>query len=772
MAPEPGVRMKVLTWVRVPEPYIPVMATAPPPVPPVAPAVAHLAVTGMTCAACVSRLERILLRQPGVVSASVSLPAEQAEVMFDPDRIGLPDLVAAVAGAGFAARPMSGSGEVTAVAGTDDARRTARVLVVAALLSLPLVLEMAGLLAGTPLGLPGWFQWALATPVQFWAGARFYRGAWSALRTGGANMDVLVMLGTSAAYGLGVWQVLAGGHPQFEAAALVITLVMAGKWLEARARRATNRAVDALLALRPETACRLTADGREELVPVGRIAVGDVVVVRPGERIAVDGVVVEGRAMVSEALVSGEAMPRERGPGAPVVGGTHNLDGLLKVRAGAVGADATLGRMIALVSHALATKPHSQRLADWVSGWFAVFVTGVAVITAVGWGAATGDPLTAILPAVTVLVVACPCALGLATPAVMAVALGTAARHGILIRDAEALDIAHGLTTVVFDKTGTLTEDCPEWADVDAVDGDGDTLLALAAGVQRGSTHPIARAVAEAVRLRGLVVLEPSGFRMIAGRGVAATVAGRDLMLGNRALMTEAGIDPVALADRAAAWERAGRTVVWLGESRPGQPSRLLGVMAVTDRLRPGAAAALAALGQAGIEVVMLTGDGAAAAAATGARLGLASGRICAEARPEDKIAEIARRQSAGGRVAMVGDGLNDAPALARADLGIAMGGGMDVAVQAAGVTLMRSEPLLVPALIDLARATRRKVVQNLAWAFGFNLVALPLAALGVFGPVVAAVAMTTSSLIVVGNALSLQGWGPSSGGRPAPPAV
>ncbi len=458
-------------------------------------------------------------------------------------------------------------------------------------------------------------------------------------------------------------------------------------------------------------------------------------------------------------MVSGEAMPQDRGPGATVIGGTNALDGLLKVRVGAVGADGTLGRMIALVGHAQATKPHIQRLADQVSGWFAIFVAGVALVTAVSWGVATGDGLMAILPAVTVLVVACPCALGLATPAVMAVALGIAARHGILIRDAEAFEAAAGLTTVVFDKTGTLTEGRPDWADVEAVDGDGEALLALAAGVQRGSRHPIARAVAEAARVRGLEGIEPTGFRVVAGRGVAATVAGRDVVLGNRTLIAEAGIDSAMLAGRAAAWERAGRTVVWVGETGPVSPPGLLGLIAVTDRLRPGAIPALAALGRDGLEVVMLTGDAPAAAAATGARLGLAAARIHAGVRPEDKIAEIERRQAAGQRVAMVGDGINDAPALARADLGIAMVGGTDVALQAAGVTLMRDEPLLVPALIDLARAARRKIVQNLVWAFGFNLVALPLAAFGVFGPVVAAVAMTMSSLIVVGNALSLQRW-------------
>ena len=726
-----------------------------------APVVARFVITGMTCAACVSRLERLLMRQPGVLSASISLTAERAELVFAPEQITVPDLVEAVEAAGFGARPIAKT-QISEPQASHGKIRAAEawpvepVLLIPGLLCLPLLAEMVGMLAGVPVGLPGWLQWGLATPIQFWAGARFYRGAWFALRTGGANMDVLVAVGTSAAYGLGVWRVLNGTPPQFEAAALVILLVIVGKRLEARARRATNRAVELLLASRPETACRRGMDGREETIPVGLVLPGDLVVVRAGERIPVDGVVVEGRASVVEAMVSGEAMPMERGPGTFVIGGTHNLDGCLTLRVRAVGDDAILGQMIALVGHAQATKPRIQRLADQASGWFAFLVAGVALVAAVGWWLATGEPSAAILPAVTVLVVACPCALGLATPAVMAVAFGVAARHGLLIRDAEALESACQITTVLFDKTGTLTEGCPEWTDIKAVAGDPDRVLALAAGVQRGNDHPLARAMAEAARVRALDVPEPIGFRALPGQGVAATVAGQDVVVGSLALITEVGIDPVPLAETALAWEQVGRTVVWVGEG-----PRLLGIIAVTDRLRSGAEAALAALTEAGIDVLMLTGDGPAAAMATGARLGLAPSQIRAGVRPEGKIAEVERRQAAGHRVAMVGDGVNDAPALARADLGVAMGGGADVAVHAAGVTLMRGDPLLVPVLIDLAWAVRRKMIQNMVWAFGFNLVALPLAALGVFGPVMAAVAMTSSSLIVVGNALSLQRWRP-----------
>ena len=720
------------------------------------PGTATLAISGMTCAACVSRLERVLKRQPGVLSASVSLPAERAELAFDAGLTGIAELIEAVEGAGFGAKPAS---EARPDDAAGEARRTLITLAISAVLSLPLV-------AGMLIHVPGWLQWALATPVQFWAGARFYRGAWHALKGGGANMDVLVALGTSAAYGLGVWQVLSGRHAEFEAAALVITLVIAGKWLEARARRATNRAIEALTALRPALATRLTADGGEESVAIERIRRGDEVRVRPGERIPVDGTVTAGRGSVDESTVTGEALPRERGPGDAVTGGTVNLDGLLTVRTGAVGAEAVLGRMIALIGHAQATKPRIQKLADRVSGWFAFFVAGAAMVTLAGWWLYTGDLSVSILPAVAVLVVACPCALGLATPAVIAVALGVAARHGILIRDAEALEAAHGLTHVIFDKTGTLTEDRPDLTDIEALDGGTDHLLALAAAVQRGSGHPIARAVAEAVTAKGLAVAEVNDFRAVPGRGVLGTVDGREILLGNRALLDQFAIDSAPLAARAEALEAAGKAMIWVGER--GEPSRLLGLIAVADRLRPGAARALAALRADGLETLMLTGDAPAAAQATGARLGLAPHQVLAGLHPEDKIAEIERRQGQGQRVAMVGDGVNDGPALARADLGIAMGGGTDVAIQAAGASLMRPEPELVAALVDLAHATRGKIVQNLAWAFGFNLLAIPAAALGLFGPVPAAVAMTVSSLTVVGNALSLQRWR-RPGGAPAP---
>ncbi|HYD31835.1 MAG TPA: cation-translocating P-type ATPase [Azospirillaceae bacterium] len=714
-----------------------------------------LSVSGMTCAACVARIERVLSKRPGVIRASVNLTAERADITFDPDRIALPDLVEAIEGTGFGAVPLEGAAAPAEERSADEARRTLITLAIAAVLTGPMVMDMFLALAASAVRVPGWVQLLLATPVQFWAGARFYKGAWHALRGGGANMDVLIALGTSAAYGFSAWQVFAGhhgGHTYFEAAALVITLVIAGKYLEARARRATNRAVEALVALRPETARVLREDGREEVIPAERVRKGFILLVRPGERIPADGVVREGRAAVDEAMVTGEAMPQERGPESHVTGGTVNLDGFLKVEATAVGAEAVLGRMIAMVGHAQATKPRIQRLADTVAGYFAFFVTGVAIVAFVGWYLATGSVEAAILPAVAVLVVACPCALGLATPAVLAVALGAGARHGILIRDAEALEKAYAVKAVVFDKTGTLTEDRPELTDVVPLEGEADSLIALAASVQRVSSHPIARALLDEAKNRGLAPMEVADFRAVSGRGVTGAVDGRALAMGNRALMEEVGADVFAHLDHAAGLESQGKAVVWMARD-----SQIIGLFAVADRVRASAAGAVAELKRLGVEAVMLTGDAPAAARAVAGRIGIE--HVLAQAKPEDKIAEIERRQTEGQVVAMVGDGVNDGPALARADLGIAMGGGTDVAVQAAGVSLIRDDPALVPAVIDLARASRRKIVQNLGWAFGFNLVMIPLAALGHLPPVLAAVSMTVSSLAVVSNALMLQNW-------------
>ena len=723
-----------------------------------------LAVEGMTCAACVARLEKVLRRRPGVVDAAVNLTAERADVRFDPALIDAAGVAAAVEAAGFTPRPLTDDdgGEDEAARLAAETRRALSLLAISTLLTLPLAADMVLMLLDSSTRVAGWLQMLLATPVQFWIGARFYRGAWAAAKTGGANMDTLVALGTSAAYFLSVWLVLTGadhhgGHLHFEASAVVITLVIAGKWLEARARRAANGAIDALKALRPAEARRIGPDGGEAMVALKRLRVGDLVRCLPGERLAADGVVRAGRAAVDESLLTGESTPRERNVGDGVVGGALNLDGRLDVEVTALGADAALGRMIDLVGRAQATKPPIQRAADKAAGVFAFFVAGAALLTFVVWLALGAGVAAAILPAVAVLVVACPCALGLATPAVLAAALGAAARAGILVRDAAALEIAYKIDAVVFDKTGTLTEDRPELAAVHVLDGDEDGALALAVAAQRGGTHPIARALADAAASKGLTVHAAEDFRAVAGRGVVATMDGVGVAVGNANLMTECRVDLAPGAAATAAIEAAGHSALFVARLAPAP--RLVAVMALADRVRPQAAKAVRLLAAMGAETVMLTGDAPRAAAATAARIGL--NNVRAQASPEDKINEIKRLQSEGRAVAMVGDGVNDGPALAQADLGVAMGGGTDVAMAAAGLGLMRDDPLLVPAALQLARATRRKIVGNLVWAFGFNAVMIPLAAAGALSPVPAAAMMSASSLIVVGNALLLQRWRP-----------
>jgi P-type Cu+ transporter len=733
--------------------------------------VAVLAVEGMTCAACVARLEKVLRRRPGVAEATVSLTAERADIRFDPTLIDEAALAQTVEAAGFQARPWveDEPAEDEAARIAVETRRALLSLAVAAALSAPLLADMFLMLAGAEVRVPGWLQLILATPVQFWIGARFYLGAWASAKSGDANMDTLVTLGTSAAYFYSVWLVLSGadhhgGHLHFEASALVITFVVAGKWLESRARRAAGSAVDALKGLRPETARRLTADGGEEVIALKRLRAGDMVRVLPGERLPADGVTVAGGAAVDESLLTGESRAREKGPGDRVTGGALNLDGRLDVRVEAVGADAALGKMIALVGRAQTDKPPIQRLADKAAGLFAFIVAAIALLTFAAWLWWTaGDMAAAILPAVAVLVVACPCALGLATPAVLATALGAAARAGILIRDASALETAHRIDIVVFDKTGTLTEDRPEVAATTPLaDLDGPDLIALAAAAQHGGTHPIARALADAAAAQGLTVAEATDFRTVAGRGVVATVGGRRIAVGNRNLMRQCGVDLAAkgnaAGESAAAWEEGlGRSALFIAALDPAPC--LLGVIGLADRVRPQSGAAVRALTAMGIETLLLTGDAAPAANAVGRRVGVTS--VQAQASPEDKIDAIRRLQAAGRVTAMVGDGVNDGPALAQADLGLAMGGGTDVALAAAGFGLMRDDPLLVPASLQLARAARRKIIGNLAWAFGFNAVMIPLAAIGALSPVLAALAMSVSSLAVVGNALLLQRWRP-----------
>ena len=717
-----------------------------------------LAIEGMTCASCAGRVEKALLKVPGVAAAAVNLATESARVSASRG-IDVGALLKAVDKAGYhAAR--AGKGKETA---DKPQSHGGRAVIAAAILSLPLTVPMLLELGGGHYMLPGWLQWLLATPVQFWLGARFYRAGWKAVKAGAGNMDLLVALGTSAAYGLSVYQLLAHEghgmpHLYFEASAVVITLVLLGKWLEARAKRQTAAAIRALQALRPASA-RVRRDGVDADIAVEQVRVGDLVVVRPGERIAVDGVVEEGASHVDESLITGESLPVARQAGDKVTGGAINGDGLLLVRTGAIGAETALARIIRLVESAQAAKAPIQRLVDKVSAVFVPVVLLIALATFAGWWLAGAHAEAAIINAVAVLVIACPCALGLATPAAIMAGTGVGARHGILIKDAEALEVAHSVNTVVFDKTGTLTVGKPALVELEPCGIERRELLQLAAAIQNGSEHPLARAVTTRAAADDVDVPPAADLRALPGRGLAATVAGMDLRLGSSRLMQELGIDLAPLQARAGELAEGGHTVSWLASVGPS--ARLLGLLAFGDQLKDSARDAVSRLHALGVETVLLTGDNRGSAAAVGRALGIRE--VVAEVLPEDKTGKVAELKRSGRIVAMVGDGINDAPALAAADVGIAMATGTDVAMHAAGVTLMRGDPALVADAIDISRRTYRKIRQNLFWAFIYNLVGIPLAALGMLNPVVAGAAMAFSSVSVISNALLLRRWKPAA---------
>ena len=717
----------------------------------------ELSIDGMTCASCVGRVERALTKVPGVKSVSVNLANERAHLellgQIDPQI-----LISAVTKAGYSASVW----EVEHPQTDNQQQRLHRerwALLAAIALALPLVLPMVLQPFGVHWMLPAWVQFALATPVQFIFGARFYVAAWKAVRAGAGNMDLLVALGTSAGYGLSVyeWATAAGRMPHlyFEASAVVIALVLLGKYLESRAKRQTASAIRALEALRPERAIQVI-EGREQDVAISALRLNDLVMVKPGERFPVDGEVVEGQSHADEALISGESLPVPKQPGDKVTGGAINGEGRLLVRTLALGAETVLARIIRLVEDAQAAKAPIQKLVDKVSQVFVPAVLLIALVTLVGWWL-YGAPLeTALINAVAVLVIACPCALGLATPTAIMAGTGVAAHYGILIKDAEALERAHEVSAVVFDKTGTLTSGTPRIAHLSAVEGDEAALLQMAGALQRGSEHPLAKAVLDACAERGVTVADVSDSQSLTGRGIAGNLDGRRLALGNRRLLEESDLSAGSLADSATAWETEGRTLSWLIEQSP-EP-RVLGLFAFGDTLKPGALQAVQQLSARNISSHLLTGDNRGSAKVVAETLGISD--VHAEVLPADKAATVAALKKTGV-VAMVGDGINDAPALAAADIGIAMGGGTDVAMHAAGITLMRGDPRLVPAALEISRKTYAKIRQNLFWAFVYNLIGLPLAAFGFLNPVLAGAAMALSSVSVVSNALLLKTWKP-----------
>jgi Cu+-exporting ATPase len=721
----------------------------------------RFAIEGMTCASCVAHVEKAFRRVPGVVDASVNLATEQAVVtLADANAEALGRMQAAVSDAGYSAQLLR---DAERPPPTRDLNPTWRVIA-AALLSLPVAAPMLLMPFGVHAVLPGWAQLLCTIPIQFGLGARFYRAGWAALKARSGNMDLLVAMGTSAAFALSTVLLVRGGATAaghglyFESSAVVITLVLLGKWLEARAKRRTTDAIRSLQALRPERAT-LRRDGQDREVAAATLRRGDVVVVRPGERIPVDGLVREGESAVDESLLTGESTPVLRRFGARVTGGAVNGEGLLVIETTAVGAESTLARIIRLVETAQVGKAKVQRLVDRVSEIFVPVVAVIALLTFFGWWLGTGDVVRAIVAGVAVLVIACPCALGLATPTAIMVGTGVGARFGILIKDAEALETAHATRVVAFDKTGTLTKGRPTLARIFVAAGTKDEALALAAGLQAGSEHPLAKAVVQAAQEQGGVAARATDIRAVPGRGVRGRVGDREVVIGSGRWLRELGVSFAAATRESDELAGEGFTVSWLATVAP--ELRLIAGLAFRDDVRPTAAAAVRELHALGIDTVMLTGDNQRTADRVAKILGIAT--VMAESLPQDKAAAVARLRGVDRCVAMVGDGLNDAPALAAADVGIALGSGTDVAMQAAGITLMRGDPTLVPAAIALSRRTYRKIQQNLFWAFIYNVVGIPLAASGFLSPEVAGAAMAVSSVSVVGNALLLRRWQPKS---------
>ena len=730
-------------------------------------------VGGMTCASCVSRVERALMRVPGVQEASVNLATESARVVAAPS----PDLQArlrrAVRQAGYEPREASAEDEAAAASPWAGFMPVAVGLLLSAPLLAPMLLE--------PLGvhwmLPPWAQFLLAAPVQFWLGARFYRAGWHAARAGTGNMDLLVALGTSAAFGLSLWlwwRAPAGGMPHlyFEAAAVVITLILLGKWLESRAKRQATSAIRALQALRPDIAHVVDAKtGRESDVPVAELLAGDRLSVRAGERVPADGVVIEGRSSVDESMLTGEPLPVAKAPGEELTGGSVNGEGRLVMEVRMVGAESVLSRIIRLVEDAQAAKAPIQQLVDKVAAVFVPVVLVIALVTLLGWLAMGAGIEQALIHAVAVLVIACPCALGLATPVAVMAGTGVAARRGILIKDATALELAHRVDTVAFDKTGTLTVGKPTLTQLLPLPGvgmDERALLAAAAALQSGSTHPLARAVLDAANAQG-VAFEGTvrDLRAVDGRGmrgrlgISADEGGDEWALASMRWCEELGV-PVP-TERLAQLQSQGATISALlrfDAAATGQ-AQAMALLAFADEPKPEAAQAVARLRARGLRVVMISGDNRRAAQAMAERVGIAAEDVRAEVLPGDKAAVVQALRAGGHVVAMVGDGANDAPALAAADVGMAMAHGTDVAMEAAGITLMRGDVSLVADAFDLSARTVAKIRQNLFWAFAYNVAGIPLAAIGLLSPVVAGAAMALSSVSVMANALLLRRWRP-----------
>ncbi len=725
----------------------------------------RLSIEGMTCASCSARIEKRLQARPDVIDAKINLALERGEVTVVAGTRPH-GLIKTIEETGFSAHLYQSD---LAKRDEQEQQRQQRIkleqsrdmrdLLIAVILTTPLLIQMVFMLVGAPFSLPPLAELALATPVQFYVGRRFYKGAYAALRTGGANMDVLVALGTSAAYFFSLFMLIklgdaSKGHLYFEAAAVIITLILLGKILETRAKRGTTAAILELMNLRPQTA-RVLRDGVEDEIAIEDVMEKDVVVVRPGEKIPVDGVVLEGHSSADESLITGESLPVSKDVGDGVTGGAINGTGRLIITTSKVGSDTTLGRIIQLVENAQSGKAPVQQLVDKIAGIFVPVVIVIALLTFAGWMMAGAGFEAALIASVAVLVIACPCALGLATPTAIVAGTGAAAKAGILFKSVDALQTAHNVDTVIFDKTGTLTKGRPAVTHMHALNNDETQLLKLAASVQAASEHPLARAVQEKAAELEIALSPVTKFASHTGAGVEGQIDEHHVFIGNGRLMKQAGASlPDELLTQQKTWEQQGHTVVFVMSN-----DQLIGALAIADPVREQSQQAVVQLVASKLHVMMLSGDATTTASAIAELTGIKDYR--GETLPQDKADAIKQLQQNGQTVAMIGDGVNDAPALALADLGIAMGSGSDVAMETAGVTLMRSDPRLVAASLDISKRTWSKLKQNLFWAFIYNLIGIPLAILGLLNPAIAGAAMAMSSISVVSNSLLLRRWKP-----------